>query len=113
MQLSHLSAAALSAELGQRLKQARLNANITQAELAKRAGVSRTIVMNAEKGQAQLENFVALLLALDCAEQLNHFLPKPQLSPLQLRKLQGKQRERATGSRGGSDDDEVSGESSW
>ncbi|WP_411359135.1 helix-turn-helix transcriptional regulator [Pseudidiomarina salilacus] len=101
MQLKHLTPAALSAELGERLKQTRLNANITQAELARRAGVSRNIVMNAEKGQAQLENFVALLLALGVAEQLNSFLAKPQLSPLQLRKLQGKQRERATGSRGG------------
>ncbi len=105
MQLNHLSPAALAEELGQRLKQARLNANITQAELAKQAGVSRTIVMNAEKGQAQLENFVALLLALGLAEQLNSFLPKPQLSPLQLRKLEGKKRERATGSRGSSEHD--------
>ena len=100
MQLDQLTPAALSVELGERLKQTRLNANITQAELAQRAGVSRNIVMSAEKGQAQLENFVALLLALGVAQQLNNFLPKPQLSPLQLRKLQGKQRERATGSRG-------------
>lgn len=100
MKLNHLSPAALAEELGQRLKQARLNANITQAELAQRAGVSRKIVLSAEKGQVQLENFAALLLALDLAEQLNSFLPKPQLSPLQLRKLQGKKRERASGSRG-------------
>ena len=99
MQLNHLTPAALSAELGERLKQTRLNVNITQAELAQRAGVSRNIVMNAEKGQAQLENFVALLLALGVAHQLDNFLAKPQLSPLQLRKLHGKQRERATGSR--------------
>ena len=90
MQLNHLTPAALSAELGERLKQTRLNVNITQAELAQRAGVSRNIVMNAEKGQAQLENFVALLLALGVAHQLDNFLAKPQLS-----------RERATGSRGG------------
>ena len=120
MKLSHLSPAALAEELGQRLKQARLNANITQAELAQRAGVSRKIVLSAEKGHVQLENFAALLLALDLAEQLNNFLPQPQLSPLQLRKLQGKKRERATGSRGVSDntdkensDEGENGESTW
>ncbi|CUA86637.1 helix-turn-helix transcriptional regulator [Pseudidiomarina woesei] len=102
MQLSHLSPAALAEELGQRLKQARLNANITQAELAKRAGVSRKIVLSAEKGQVQLENFAALLLALGLAEQLNNFIPKPQISPIQLQKLQGKKRERASGRRASS-----------
>lgn len=116
MQLSHLSPAALAEELGQRLKQARLNANITQAELAKRAGVSRKIVLSAEKGQAQLENFAALLLALGLAEQLNNFIPKPQISPIQLQKLQGKKRERASGRRAGSNqpsDAIDEGEPSW
>jgi|SRR5690554_761785 len=116
MKLNHLSPAALAEELGQRLKQARLNANITQAELAKQAGLSRKIVLSAEKGQAQLENFVALLLALGLAEQLNNFLPAPQISPLQLRKLQGKKRERASGSRIASDDESSAvneGDTSW
>ena len=116
MQLSHLSPAALAEELGQRLKQARLNANITQAELAKRAGVSRKIVLSAEKGQVQLENFAALLLALGLAEQLNNFIPKPQISPIQLQKLQGKKRERASGRRAGSNqpsDAIDEGEPSW
>lgn len=116
MQLSQLSPAALAEELGQRLKQARLNANITQAELAKRAGVSRKIVLSAEKGQAQLENFAALLLALGLAEQLNNFMPKPQISPIQLQKLQGKKRERASGRRAGSNqpsDTTDDGEPSW
>lgn len=116
MQLSQLSPAALAEEVGQRLKQARLNANITQAELAERAGVSRKIVLSAEKGHAQLENFVALLLALGLAEQLNNFIPKPQISPIQLQKLQGKKRERASGSRVGNNqpsDTTDTGEQSW
>lgn len=99
------SPAAWAEEIGDRLKQARLNANITQAELAKQAGVSRKIVLNAEKGQAQLENFMALLVALDLTDQLKYFLPPQSISPLQLRKLQGKQRMRASGSRGEDDDD--------
>ncbi len=103
--MNPLSPAAWAEEIGERLKQARLNANITQAELAKRAGVSRKIVLNAEKGQAQLENFIALLVALDLTDQLKNFLPPQPISPLQLRKLQGKQRIRASGSRGQGDDE--------
>ncbi|WP_144244170.1 helix-turn-helix transcriptional regulator [Nitrincola sp. A-D6] len=91
------SASAIAEELGERLKQARLNCDLTQTEVAERAGIARKTVLNAEKGSAQLENFVAILLALDLAEQLDLFLPKQPISPLQLAKLQGKKRKRASG----------------
>tara|TARA_R110001592_G_scaffold40242_2_gene132208 strand:- start:438 stop:767 length:330 start_codon:yes stop_codon:yes gene_type:complete len=99
------SPAALTEELGERLRQARLNGDLTQAEVAERAGVSRKIVLNAEKGKAQLESFVAIMLALNLTEQLDLFLPKPQVSPVQLIKLQGKKRQRASGLRKGSDEE--------
>lgn len=99
------SPAALTEELGERLRQARLNGDLTQAEVAERAGVSRKIVLNAEKGKAQLESFVAIMLALNLTEQLDLFLPKPQVSPVQLVKLQGKKRQRASGLRKGSDEE--------
>jgi transcriptional regulator with XRE-family HTH domain len=102
-----LSPSAQAEQLGERLKQARLNANITQVELAEQAGVSRKIVLNAEKGQATLENFVVLMQALELTEQLNNFLPPQPISPVQLKKLQGKKRRRATGSRGKGYDDEL------
>ncbi|NJM32011.1 MAG: helix-turn-helix transcriptional regulator [Limnobacter sp.] len=91
------SASALAEELGERLKQARLNADYTQAEVAKLAGISRKAVLNAEKGKAQLEVFVAILEALRLTEQLDLFLPKPGISPIQLARLQGKKRQRASG----------------
>jgi putative transcriptional regulator len=93
------SAAAMAEELGERLKQARLNRDLTQAEVAERAGIARKTVLNAEKGSAQLENFVAIMIALNLAEQLDLFLPRQQISPLQLAKLQGKKRKRASGQR--------------
>ncbi len=99
------SPAALAEELGERLRQARLNSDLTQAEVAQRAGVSRKIVLNAEKGKAQLESFLAIMLALNLTEQLDLFLPKPQVSPVQLIKLQGKRRQRASGQRKGSDEE--------
>ncbi|CAA0122477.1 Uncharacterised protein [BD1-7 clade bacterium] len=97
---SDTSADDISRQLGERLKHARLNADLTQLDVAKRAGISRKAVLNAEKGQAQLSVFVAILLALDSVAQLNQFLPEPPISPVQLSKLRGKQRQRASGKRG-------------
>lgn len=99
------SAAAIAEALGQRLKQARLNRDLTQQEVAERAGLSRKAVLNAEKGKAQLEVLVAILQALDLAAQLDNFLPPQPPSPIQLAKLHGKQRQRASGQRGQGDED--------
>lgn len=95
--MKHLSANALTAELGERLKQARLNQDLTQADVSQRAGISRRTVINAEKGQVALDNFIAILIALRLTEQLDQFLPPQPLSPVQLAKLQGKSRQRASG----------------
>ncbi|UTF60461.1 helix-turn-helix transcriptional regulator [Gilvimarinus sp. DA14] len=97
-----------AADLGERLKQARLNLDLTQVETAERAGVTRKAVLNAEKGQATLEVFVAIMHALDQAAQLDNFLPPPPVSPVQLAKLQGKKRKRASGSRKDEHDEEPS-----
>ncbi|CDH05592.1 Transcriptional regulator [Xenorhabdus bovienii str. oregonense] len=91
------SPAALTEELGQRIKQARLNTNMTQIEVAELAGVSRKVVINAEKGKIQLESLVAIMMALDLIGNIDNFLPKQELSPIQLAKLRGKKRQRASG----------------
>lgn len=90
------SASAIAEELGERLKQARLNQNLTQSEIAEFAGVARKTVINAEKGKAQLDIFIAIMQALNLTEQLDLFLPKQTISPIQLAKLQGKKRQRAS-----------------
>lgn len=84
-------------ELGERLKRARLNRNMTQIEVAQYAGISRNAVAGAEHGRVQLETFVAILRALNLLDQLNSFLPAQPLSPIQLAKLHGKVRQRASG----------------
>ncbi len=93
---SNSSPGAVAAQLGERLKQARLNANKTQAELADQAGLSRKAVLNAEKGKTQLETIVAIMIALNLSQQLDNFLPPIEISPLQLAKLRGKKRQRAS-----------------
>ncbi|GAC19265.1 helix-turn-helix domain-containing protein [Paraglaciecola arctica] len=98
MDLDHLTANAIAGELGNRIKTARLNANLTQKALAKKAGISLKAVTNGEKGKSTLESMIAILIALEMTEQLNSFIPKQQISPIQLIKLQGKKRKRATSS---------------
>ncbi|MDQ7049003.1 MAG: helix-turn-helix transcriptional regulator [Enterobacterales bacterium] len=84
-------------QLGQRIKQARLNRNYTQMELADIIGRSRTAIEGAEKGKCTLETFVSILVALDLAENFVRFLPEQPISPIALAKAQGKQRKRASG----------------
>lgn len=99
METNIVSPAAIAETLGERLKQARLNADLTQADTAKLAGVSRKVVLNAEKGKVQLEGLIAIMMALNLTAQLDNFLPKQTISPIALLKLQGKQRQRASGLR--------------
>jgi len=97
--MSNKTASALAEEIGERLKQARLNQDLTQSKVASLAGVARKTVLNAEKGKVQLEILIAIMMALDLTEHLDLFLPKQEISPLQLAKLQGKKRQRASGKR--------------
>lgn len=99
MLINNQSAAAIAEELGRRLKQARLNADLTQQQVSERSGVSRKVVVSAEHGKVQLESLVAILQALKLTQNLDAFLPEQAISPLQLLKLQGKQRQRASGAR--------------
>lgn len=98
MSFNKLTPHAIAEELGDRIKTARLNANLTQKSLAKKAGVSLKAVTNSEKGKSTLESMIAILIALEITEQLNFFIPKQEISPVQLIRLQGKERKRATSS---------------
>jgi putative transcriptional regulator len=99
MELDNISPAAIAEEIGNRLKQARLNADLTQAEVASLSGLDRRTVLNAEKGKVRLENLIAILVSLGMADQLNMLLPVQEISPLQLAKLKGKKRQRASRSK--------------
>ena len=99
MELGNISPAAIAEEIGNRLKQARLNADLTQAEVASLSGLDRRTILNAEKGKVQLENLIAILVSLGMADQLNMLLPVQEISPLQLAKLKGKKRQRASRSK--------------
>ena len=88
-------------ELGRRLKQLRLQADLSIAGLAQRSGLNRNTIVNAEAGaNPRLETIVRVLRALGRLEALEAFLPPPPVSPIALVKSKGKIRQRASG-RGG------------
>lgn len=91
------SPSAIAVEMGARLKRARLNANYRQDDLSEKAGVSVKVLRNAEQGKVYLENLIAILQALDLLESIDSFLPPMPVSPIQLAKLKGKERVRASG----------------
>ena len=88
---------AIVRELCANLKQMRLQKNLSQAELAMRAGLDRTTISRMEAGRAAtLLTFVQILRALDKLDLLNTFWEEPVLSPMQILKQQKKQRKKAS-----------------
>ena len=71
--------------VGHRLKAHRLQQNISTADLAARAGLSRLTVVKAEAGKnSTLATVVRILRALGRLDALESFLPTPTVSPLAL-----------------------------
>ena len=88
---------AVLAEIGQRLARHRLERNLTQAELAKEAGVSKRTLIRLEGGEStQLTNLIRILLALDLLGNLDAFIPPPIPSPIDQLRMEGKHRKRAS-----------------
>ena len=91
---------AIARDLGERLKALRLQRNITQKELADATTLSLNTVKALEGGRGKLASLIAVLRELGALEQLESLLPADTISPLQLARLQGRQRQRASGKRG-------------
>jgi transcriptional regulator with XRE-family HTH domain len=72
-------------EIARRLKSYRLLQNVSADELARRAGLSKNTVVNAEAGRnPTLRTLVRMLRGLGKLSALEAFLPEPQVSPIQL-----------------------------
>lgn len=99
MKLYNLSDEQVLYELTKRVKQRRLNLNITQEELSNRAGVHVQTIRNFEAGKTTtLLTFIQILRAFGDLETLETIFPDPGISPIELLKLKGKERVRASGS---------------
>ncbi len=86
-------------ELGARLARIRLDRDLTQADLADEAGVGLRTLQRLENGTAapQLNMFIRILRALGMIENFEQLIPEPIPSPIEMRKMQGKLRRRASG----------------
>ena len=92
---------AVLGELGGRLARARLERNLTQAQLAAQAGVSKSTVQRLESGHVatQLSGFIRVCRVLDLLERFDLLVPEPVPSPVEQLKLYGRQRRRASAGR--------------
>ncbi len=100
MNFEVMSDKAILAEIGQRVQRERLNRDLAQADLARNAGVSRRALQKLEAGQVcTLASLVRLIRALGKLDAFEVFLPPQGISPIQLAKLKGRERQRASGRR--------------
>ncbi len=84
-------------EIGERISTIRLNQNLTQADLAEEAGVSKRTVERLEAGESvQITSLIRLLRSLGLQQRLEILFPEPVPSPIAQLKLQGKKRRRAS-----------------
>lgn len=92
---TEMSNPAVLLKIGQRIKEIRIRQHVTQEELAIASGVSTLTVANIEKGKSiSLLLFVSVLRSLGLLENLEFLVPETKISPIELKKMQGKKRYR-------------------
>lgn len=90
---TEMSNQAILLEIGKRVKDARIRKNIQQKELAIGSGIGLSTVTRLERGDTiALEKLIRILRYMDMLENLELLFPKPSISPILMRKLQGKKR---------------------
>ncbi len=92
-----MSDKAILQEIAVFIKETRLKKNYTQNELAVKAGIHRITLSEFEHGlRGSLTTLIQLLRALNELETLEVFKISNTISPLQMAKLEAKQRKRAS-----------------
>lgn len=83
-----------------RLEEIRLSRNISQADLAREAGVSRSTITRLARGEnISMDSFVRIMQALDLTDNLAALLPNPKVRPVERIRLAGAERLRASSKR--------------
>jgi transcriptional regulator with XRE-family HTH domain len=102
-----MSDTAILAELGTRLARRRIDMQLTQAALAREAGISKRTVERLEAGaSAQMASLIRVLRVLDLVSALDRLVPPAGSRPMELVRNKGRQRQRASSPRRGGDRDE-------
>lgn len=88
-------------ELGRRLTAIRLAQNLSQRQLAERAGLGLRTIQRLEQGEAatHLSGFVRVCRALGLMDRIDHIMAEPSPSPLDQLRLNERKRRRASGRR--------------
>jgi transcriptional regulator with XRE-family HTH domain len=92
---SSLTDTAILATVGHRLERHRIAADLTQAALAERAGVSKRTLERIEAGRgSELASLLRVLRALDLLDGVDALIPDLPASPLEELKRRGRERRR-------------------
>ncbi|MCU7938624.1 MAG: helix-turn-helix domain-containing protein [gamma proteobacterium symbiont of Bathyaustriella thionipta] len=94
--LYSMSDLAIAKEIGQRIEQLRLEANISQETIAEELGITTKTYRNLKNGKTKFELLIGVLRVLNSLELVERFIPESTFSPIELMKLKGKQRQRAS-----------------
>jgi len=87
---------AVLVELGGRLARRRLDLGLTQAQLAREAGIGTSTVERMESGRStQLSSFIRVARVLGLLDDLVAAIPAPTVRPMELLKLKSGERQRA------------------
>jgi len=96
----NLSDEAVLAEFGERISRHRIKLDLTQAALARQAGVAKRTLERIEAGaSAQLVSLIRVLRVLDLLQNLEQVLPEARPGPMDLLRRKGRVRQRASKSR--------------
>lgn len=83
--------------IGKRLARRRLELELTQAQLAEQAGIAKRTVERIEAGDStQTATLIRIFRILGLLENFAALIPEPGPRPLDLLKLKGKERRRAS-----------------
>jgi putative transcriptional regulator len=100
MLVQSMSDLAIGKAIGRRFQELRLRRNMSLTELSNETGTSRqTLHLLLNQGKGNLATVIAVARALGDLESLCLMLAEVPLSPIQLLKLHGVQRQRASGVR--------------
>ena len=98
---TEMTDAAVLEELGARLHRRRIDADLTQAQLAEEAGVSKRTVERIEAGHStDLAMLIRVLRASKLIHGLESLIPDRAQSPIALLKHRGRERRRVGHPRG-------------
>ena len=88
---TELSDPAILQKMGRRIRDYRIRMEMTQSELAEKSGVSMGTIVRVEQGNPiSTLLLISILRTMGLLENLEVLLPELSISPLQMRKMQGK-----------------------